>query len=236
MTGFFSCHFNRSGDANIRSQYCGFFSMSTFKTDSLWRRWFHAPGRRSIMLRPGEHGHRTTAFVAVLNDHDERLRKAAADGRTAVELQKALLVEYIHDVGWEADRVSREMQQADDFYYDMLAQVKMERWSKGRVVLLGDSGYCASPISGMGTTLGLVGAYYLAGAILRHADNLPAAFNEYENEIRPLVNRAQRLAPGMPHLIHPETALGVYIMHCILAMIFWSKIGKIVNHATSADI
>jgi hypothetical protein len=28
----------------------------------------------------------------------------------------------------------------DDFYYDMLAQVKMDKWSKGRVVLLGDAG------------------------------------------------------------------------------------------------
>jgi 2-polyprenyl-6-methoxyphenol hydroxylase-like FAD-dependent oxidoreductase len=32
------------------------------------------------------------------------------------------------------------MNAADDFYYDAIAQVKMDSWSKGRVVLLGDAG------------------------------------------------------------------------------------------------
>jgi 2-polyprenyl-6-methoxyphenol hydroxylase-like FAD-dependent oxidoreductase len=32
------------------------------------------------------------------------------------------------------------MYATDDFYYDLVAQVKMDKWSKGRVVLLGDAG------------------------------------------------------------------------------------------------
>jgi hypothetical protein len=43
------------------------------------------------------------------------------------------------------------------------AQVHASTWSRGRVVLLGDAAYCASPISGMGTSLALAGAYVLAG-------------------------------------------------------------------------
>ena len=32
------------------------------------------------------------------------------------------------------------MEEPDDIYYDMIAQLKMDTWSKGRVVLLGDAG------------------------------------------------------------------------------------------------
>ncbi|MDT5072518.1 MAG: hypothetical protein QOH82_1838, partial [Mycobacterium sp.] len=33
----------------------------------------------------------------------------------------------------------------------------MDYFSSGRVTLVGDAGYCASPLSGMGTSLALVG-------------------------------------------------------------------------------
>jgi 2-polyprenyl-6-methoxyphenol hydroxylase-like FAD-dependent oxidoreductase len=48
-----------------------------------------------------------------------------------------------------------------DFYFDSLSLVQMDSWSKGRVVLVGDAGYCATPLSGQGTSLALVGAYVL---------------------------------------------------------------------------
>ena len=119
--------------------YGGFFSMPKCPTDGLWRRWFHAPGRRGIMLRPDEQGGKTTVFMQVINE-DNRLVVAATEGRGGVEGQKALLEEYFRDVGWESERVIREMKATDDFYYDMVGQVKMDEWSKGRVVLLGDAG------------------------------------------------------------------------------------------------
>lgn len=118
--------------------FAGFFSMPCEATDSEWRRWYHAPGRRGVMLRPDGTGARTTVFMSVINEKDPRLVEAGTNGD--VESQKALLEEYFHDAGWECDRVIREMKTTDDFYYDMLAQVKMSSWSKGRVVLLGDAG------------------------------------------------------------------------------------------------
>jgi 2-polyprenyl-6-methoxyphenol hydroxylase-like FAD-dependent oxidoreductase len=54
---------------------------------------------------------------------------------------------------------------ADDFYFDAFVQVHMPTISQGRVTLAGDAGYCASPLSGMGTSLALVGAYVLAGQL-----------------------------------------------------------------------
>lgn len=78
------------------------------------------------------------------------------------------------------------------------------------------SRYCASPISGMGTTLALSGAYNLAGALMQHPENLQAALTQYEEKMKPVVTRAQKLAPGMPYLMNPETAWGVWMLNTIM--------------------
>ncbi|KAG6361322.1 hypothetical protein INS49_009547 [Diaporthe citri] len=191
--------------------YAAFFSMPRGRTDSQWRRWFHAPGRRGIMVRPDEQRDKTTVFMHVINNQDERLPSLAGK-RDAVQAQKDIMAEYFLDAGWESERIIKEMMATKDFYYDMVGQVKMDKWSKGRVVLVGDAGYCASPLSGMGTTLALNGAYNLAGAILQHPGDLTAAFAQYETIMRPLVDRAQKLAPGMPRLANPETARGISVL------------------------
>jgi hypothetical protein len=116
------------------------------------------------------------------------------------------------------------MHAAEDFYYNMIAQIKMPHWTHGRVALLGDAGYCPSPISGMGTTLAMTGAYNLAGALHAHPASHSDAFAAYESTIRPNVERAQKLLPGFPHILNPETETGIYIMHGVLgAMDFAQK-------------
>ncbi|KAF2209045.1 hypothetical protein CERZMDRAFT_47912 [Cercospora zeae-maydis SCOH1-5] len=209
--------------------YGGFFSMPSAKTDSEWRRWFHTSGRRGIMVRPSDDPKITTVFAYVINENDPRLEDVARAGRNGAVAQRALMKEYFQDAGWECERINKEMEVADDFYYDMIAQVKMSKWSRGRVVLLGDAGYCASPISGMGTTLALNGAYSLAGALTHHPHDHAAAFEEYENSMRPLVERAQALPLGgrVHYLINPETVWGVWILHLLCWFFTWSGIGML---------
>ena len=119
--------------------YGGFFSCPSGPTDTEWRRWFHSPGAKGIMVRPSDEKDEVTVCLNVISD-DQRLLDAARDGRKGVETQKALMREYFQDAGWECDRILKEMDQSDDFYYDMVAQVRLDKWSKGRVVLLGDAG------------------------------------------------------------------------------------------------
>jgi 2-polyprenyl-6-methoxyphenol hydroxylase-like FAD-dependent oxidoreductase len=120
--------------------YGGFFSMPKGETDSLWRRWYHAPGKLGIMVRPSDQPDRSTVFMIVVNDKDARFKEVAKVGSRSVAGQKELLGEYFHNAGWESERIVTKMKAADDFYYDVLAQIKMDSWSKGRVVLLGDAG------------------------------------------------------------------------------------------------
>jgi 2-polyprenyl-6-methoxyphenol hydroxylase-like FAD-dependent oxidoreductase len=88
--------------------------------------------------------------------------------------QKPILGEHCAGLGWEAPRLLKANDGASDFYFDELAQVHMDRWSAGRVVLLGDAGYCPSPGSGQGTSLALVGSWVLADALEDSPDHVRA--------------------------------------------------------------
>jgi 2-polyprenyl-6-methoxyphenol hydroxylase-like FAD-dependent oxidoreductase len=85
------------------------------------------------------------------------------------------------------------MPAASDWYFDKAAQIDMPRWSEGRVVLVGDSAYCASPMSGQGTSIALIGAHVLAGELAAAAGNHSRAFAEYESAVRPFVEANQAL-------------------------------------------
>lgn len=119
--------------------YGAFFSIPKEDHDTKWRKWFHTTGGRAIMLRPDDSDERSTVFMTIMNHNDQRLAEVGKKiGKE--EEKKNLMKEYFQGTGWETDRIVREMEDAKDFYYDVLVQVKMESWSNGRVVLLGDAG------------------------------------------------------------------------------------------------
>jgi 2-polyprenyl-6-methoxyphenol hydroxylase-like FAD-dependent oxidoreductase len=99
-------------------------------------------------------------------------------------------------------------EEADDFYFDSLAQIHMPSWSSGRVTLVGDAGYCASPLSGMGTSLALVGSYVLAGELgpanSFDAQSLSATLIRYATVMRPYVDKCQDL-PNSLNRFAPKT-------------------------------
>nr|BFF15879.1 hypothetical protein GCM10025699_71820 [Microbacterium flavescens] len=138
----------------------------------------------------------------------ERTRAEVGAERRTVDEQRARLRRIFGDAGWEAHRVLDGFDQADDLYFESIGQVRAPRWSSGRVVLLGDAAYCASPVSGMGTSLSITGAYVLAGELAAHVDHRDA-FAGYERLMRPYVEQAQQLPPGTPRLANPMTRAGV---------------------------
>ncbi|WIB60171.1 FAD-dependent monooxygenase [Curtobacterium sp. MCLR17_007] len=172
-------------------------------TDDDWWRWYSAPGGRSVTLRPDPHG-TIRAALSVVTPRD----RATTQRRRSPDEQRAHLRDVFTGAGWETERVLDAIDLADDLYFESIAQVRAPRWSSGRVALLGDAAYCASPVSGMGTSLSLAGAYVLAGEIAAHVD-LRDAFGGYERVMRPWVERAQQLPPGTPRLANPVTRAGV---------------------------
>ncbi|HWJ09411.1 MAG TPA: FAD-dependent monooxygenase [Nocardioides sp.] len=110
-----------------------------------------------------------------------------------VDAQKRLLREHMAGFGWQTPRILDHLDDAPDFYLDQVAQVVLERWSRGRVGLIGDAAFSASPMSGAGTGLALVGAYLLAGE-LAAADWDPAAgFAGYQERMRDYVDANQEI-------------------------------------------
>jgi 2-polyprenyl-6-methoxyphenol hydroxylase-like FAD-dependent oxidoreductase len=141
---------------------------------------------RSALLRPIQDATRGMAmfsFPATESDVDHR----------DVDAQKRLLRERTADMGWQAPRILSHLDDAPDFYLDQVAQVLMDRWSSGRVGLLGDAACSASPMSGQGTGIALVGAYLLAGELAAAGWDPKAGFARYEEQMRPFVEANQEI-------------------------------------------
>ena len=113
--------------------------------------------------------------------------------------------------GWKADRVLEALEDVEDLYFEVVGHVHAPLWSKGPVVLLGDAAYCPSPVTGMGTTLAVAGAYVLAGAMAKHTA-LRDGLTGYERIMRPWVNQAQKLPPGVPRIANPTSRAGVALL------------------------
>jgi 2-polyprenyl-6-methoxyphenol hydroxylase-like FAD-dependent oxidoreductase len=130
--------------------------------------------------------------------------------RDDVAAQKRLLREIFAGVKWEAQRMLAMLDAATDFYFDSLSQVKMDAWSRGRVVLLGDAACCPSPMSGMGTSLATVGAYVLAAEMKAAGGDYPTAFAKYEVALRGFAAEAQKLAESVSWFI-PRTRVKLWL-------------------------
>ncbi|MCU1222118.1 MAG: FAD-dependent oxidoreductase [Edaphobacter sp.] len=117
-------------------------------------------------------------------------------GRDDIEGQRQALRDTFQGTGWETSHLLQLMDEAPDFYFDSISQIRMDSWCKGRVALIGDAGYCSSPLSGMGTGMAVVGAYTLAGELKAAEGDYPIAFNRYEGTMRPFVSKCQKLVDG----------------------------------------
>ncbi|WP_063001696.1 FAD-dependent monooxygenase [Nocardia mikamii] len=111
--------------------------------------------------------------------------------------QREILTETFAGEGWEVPTLLEHLPAAPDFYFDAMAQIRMQTWSSGRVALVGDAGYCASPLSGQGADLSLVGAYVLAAELAAARGDHRAAFARYEERMRPMVDACQKFAEGV---------------------------------------
>jgi 2-polyprenyl-6-methoxyphenol hydroxylase-like FAD-dependent oxidoreductase len=151
-------------------------------------RWlidYQEPGR-SAGLRPLQDATRAMAMLSfTAADFDVDYRD--------VEAQKRLLRERMAGFGWLTPRILAHLDDTPDFYLDQVAQVVMDRWSSGRVGLLGDAAFSSSPMSGGGTGLALVGAYLLAEELAAAGWDPAAGFAAHEERMRPFVEANQEI-------------------------------------------
>jgi 2-polyprenyl-6-methoxyphenol hydroxylase-like FAD-dependent oxidoreductase len=149
-------------------------------------RFYNAPGKLAGMYPARDNSEAKAMFYFTSEQLDY--------GRRDTARQQQLLADAFAGEGWEVPQLLKAMRQAPDFYFDSISQIQMDHFTNGRTALVGDAGYCASPMSGMGTSLALVGAYVLAAELAAAGGEYPNAFGQYENEMWAYIATCQKQA------------------------------------------
>jgi 2-polyprenyl-6-methoxyphenol hydroxylase-like FAD-dependent oxidoreductase len=95
------------------------------------------------------------------------------------------------DAGWECPDILAALDDVDDLYFDVVSQIRMDHWSRDRVLLIGDAAGCISLLGGEGTGLALTEAYVLAGELVAAGADYRRAFDGYEARLRPFIKAKQ---------------------------------------------
>jgi len=178
---------------------------------------YGAPGRRNAAIRPERDGLAKAMLSVAAPVKDRRDLAAAFAG-----------------VGWRVPAMLDAMWDADDFVLDSIAQVKVDRWWRGRVVLLGDAAYCGSPLSGLGTSTSIVGAYVLAGELASSGPE--QGFARYQEAMRAYVTEAQKLPPGGVNGFLPKTRVMITLRNLSMRMMTrWPMRGLLEKQFQKAD-
>ncbi|WP_067972707.1 FAD-dependent monooxygenase [Mycolicibacter icosiumassiliensis] len=135
-----------------------------------------------------------------------------------LDAQKRILTEEFagHD-RWRVPELLDAACRDPELYFDSMSQIHMPSWHRGRVVLVGDSAHCASPLSGRGTSLAITGTWLLAKALSENAKDLEAAFTQYERDQRPHVSYAQGTVGAGGDLLVPATQAAIDARNRLLA-------------------
>ncbi|HEU4947260.1 MAG TPA: FAD-dependent monooxygenase [Kribbella sp.] len=184
--------------------YGSYFTIPTPVALDGWMRIYTAPGGRWVGLRP---------------DHDPKQARALLNFRSPVldlnrrdrDHHQRILTETFGGLGWHTRHILDAMRDAADFYFDSTSKVVVPEWSKGRVTLLGDAGYCGSPLAGHGTALALVGAYVLAGELAAADGDHLRALPAYQAQLQAYVDQRTALPPGGMGAAMPMTRPGIWL-------------------------
>jgi 2-polyprenyl-6-methoxyphenol hydroxylase-like FAD-dependent oxidoreductase len=118
--------------------------------------------------------------------------------------QRKIISEQFAEQGWKIPELLEKVANSTSFYFDKICQIKMPSWTKGKVALVGDAAYCASPAAGMGGSLAIIGAAALADAFQKHHGNAELAFRDYNETFRPYVETVQADAVNNLHVLNPK--------------------------------
>ena len=169
--------------------HAAIFTVPNFLDLDYWQTWHY--GDSTMVGVYSTHNNADARAMVGFMDTDLRIDYRDTEAQFA-ELEKRML-----DDGWVRPQLLEYMRTAPDFYFDEMSQIKMDRWSKGRVALVGDAGYCCSPLSGQGTSVALLGAYILAGELKAASQDGTVdhelGFANYQKEFQDYVKRNQWL-------------------------------------------
>jgi 2-polyprenyl-6-methoxyphenol hydroxylase-like FAD-dependent oxidoreductase len=165
------------------------------------------PGRQ--IARYALRDNRTVFLLIFASDEPNRIPPHDTAGH------KAALHAAFRGMGWECPQVLAALDRCNEVYFDDVSQIRMQTWSKGRVVLLGDAAFCPSLLAGQGSALAMIGAYVLAGELGLQSDDPEAAFRRYEERLQTFMTGKQQSAAQFASSFAPRTKLGLFLRNQI---------------------
>ncbi|GAA0938134.1 FAD-dependent monooxygenase [Nonomuraea longicatena] len=152
----------------------------------------------------------------------------AYDRHVTEEMKEHVIAAY-EGLAWHGRELAEAVRRSPDLYLDSLSRVKADRYSRGRVVLLGDAAY-GNTLAGLGTGLALTGAYVLAGELRQAGGAHATAFARYEQVMR--AGTAISKAANAGRFLAPRTALGIRVRNRVFKHRFLMKamMGSVKNH------
>ncbi|SHN35107.1 FAD-dependent monooxygenase [Cryptosporangium aurantiacum] len=184
-------------------------------------RLFNVPGKLVSVGHTDKGSGAMLAFASEPLDYDHR----------DVEQQRRIVAERFAGLGWEVPALLDAARTAPDFYFDSLSQIHLDRWSNGRIALLGDAAWAPS-LGGLGNGLAVVGAYVLAGELAGATDH-SAAFARFEQVMRPYVEGCQKQGRGAGPFLAPPTAAKIKTRNRAYRMLNWRPLAGFFNRMTT---
>jgi len=170
---------------------------------------YDEPGR--MLGRFALHDDRTL-FLFVFATDDIDPQSAMLD----LTAQKAMLRERFGGGRWECPRILGELDRTQELYFDRVSQIRMDRWSQGRIALVGDAAFCVSLVAGQGSALAMTAAYVLAGELAKAGGQHEDAFRAYKVLLRPYIAAKQRGAVRFASSFAPKTRWGLFLRNQVI--------------------
>lgn len=101
-----------------------------------------------------------------------------------------------------------QLERAEDSLFDEAVQVRMDRWHDGRVVLIGDAGWCLTLYSRMGASTALASSNLLTAIIAQRGDDVKGALDEWEAKSRPFIKHYQKVGSRNRAFFTPAGKVG----------------------------
>lgn len=157
------------------------------------------PGRAAI-LHP-TNGREGAAFIF---RHARFPAEAARDPGARFDL----LTTTFDGMQWRVPEFLDRFRTADDIYFDGVSRIRVDRWSRGRTVLVGDAAGCVS-LLGEGSSMAVVGAATLAAHLRQQPHDVAGALRGYERMHRRRLRPHHAGAALAGRLLVPATRAGI---------------------------
>jgi 2-polyprenyl-6-methoxyphenol hydroxylase-like FAD-dependent oxidoreductase len=110
-------------------------------------------------------------------------------------------------MGWRMPELLEQVRDSGDLYFDSVSRVRLDTWSRGRIVLVGDAAGCVS-LLGECSSMAITGAATLAQALVSEPADPLTALGRYAHTHRKRLLRRQWGVAITSHLLVPATRPG----------------------------